>query len=56
MEYIWYNTHLGLIHVNPQATPYPKKSCVGGPFFFRCFMVRGMSKASEKPWFEDFDW
>ena len=33
-----------------------QKNLGGGPFFFRCFLVRGMSKASEKPQFEDFDW
>ena len=38
------------IHVRIQ------KNLGGGAFFFRCFLVRGMSKASEKPWFEDFDW
>ena len=33
-----------------------QKNLGGGAFFFRCFLVRGMSKASEKPWFEDLDW
>ena len=32
------------------------KKILGGPFFFRCFLCRGMSEASEKPWFEEFYW